>query len=226
VYKVSLFVDLIHKADFYVDGVLSDSNSYTSTGVNLDFIVGSIQGTSNWFNGSIDEILIYNRSFSQSEITSLYNNYTENSKGIQRTGTPSTDGLVLDINFDDYSVQDNSGNENHGTNTNVSFGVVEDNTRFLIEGLDYTIDKTTGLFTIINDAYQWSGLTSSWVYVTVIGGTCAFNTVINGTATAFGLGLLAIISFIGIIGTFVGLRWLLKAINGNGKNDSIINIAA
>jgi hypothetical protein len=36
----------------------------------------------------------------------------------------------------------------------------------------------------------------------------------------------AIVAFIGIVGTFIGLRWLLAAIRGDGKNDSITNIAA
>jgi len=36
----------------------------------------------------------------------------------------------------------------------------------------------------------------------------------------------AIVGFIGIVGTFIGLRWLISAIRGSGKNDSITNIAA
>ena len=71
------------------------------------------------------------------------------------------------------------------------------------------------------------------VYALIIGtlvGASAFTalTVLNVTTltaalvTFFG----AIVGFIGIEGTFIGLRWLLQAIKGSGKNDSITNIAA
>lgn len=36
----------------------------------------------------------------------------------------------------------------------------------------------------------------------------------------------AIVGFIGIVGTFIGLRWLISAIKGSGKKDSITNLAA
>lgn len=36
----------------------------------------------------------------------------------------------------------------------------------------------------------------------------------------------AIISFIAIVGTFIGLRWLISAIKGSGKKDNITNLAA
>ena len=63
----------------------------------------SRQGNEN-FTGSLDEVLIYNRTLNQAEITALFNNYTIISTGVNRTGTPSTEGLVLDINFDDFSL--------------------------------------------------------------------------------------------------------------------------
>ena len=36
----------------------------------------------------------------------------------------------------------------------------------------------------------------------------------------------AIIGFISIVGTFLGLRWLIAAIKGSGKKDNITNITA
>jgi len=135
------------------------------SGLLNDFIIGSFSSSSlDGFNGSIDEILIYNRTLSQAEITSLYNNYTLLSTGPQRTGTPSTNGLVLDINFDDYSVADNSGSGNHGTNTNVSFSEVISNDQTLVDGTDYSINTATGLFTILNDRFDYSLIVSSFDY--------------------------------------------------------------
>lgn len=36
----------------------------------------------------------------------------------------------------------------------------------------------------------------------------------------------AIIGFIAIVGTFIGLRWLVQAIKGSGKKDSLTNLSA
>ena len=36
----------------------------------------------------------------------------------------------------------------------------------------------------------------------------------------------AIVGFIGLVGTFIGLRWLIGAIKGEGKGDSITDISA
>ena len=116
------------------------------------------------FNGSIDEVLVYNRSLSQAEITALYNNYSVTSTGVNRTSTPSTNGLVLDINFDNFNVADKSGNGNHGTNTNVSFGEVFSNKRDLVQDVDYSIALATGTFTILNEDYSWADITANWNY--------------------------------------------------------------
>jgi hypothetical protein len=71
------------------------------------------------------------------------------------------------------------------------------------------------------------------VYALIIGsivGASAFAslTILNVTTltaalvTAFG----AIVGFVGIVGTFIGLRWLVSAIKGSGKKDSITDLAA
>lgn len=36
----------------------------------------------------------------------------------------------------------------------------------------------------------------------------------------------AIVGFVGLVGTFIGIRWLISAIKGSGKNDSITSISA
>lgn len=36
----------------------------------------------------------------------------------------------------------------------------------------------------------------------------------------------AIVGFVGLVGTFIGIRWLISAIKGSGKKDSITNISA
>lgn len=71
------------------------------------------------------------------------------------------------------------------------------------------------------------------VYALIIGsiiGLTAFSslTILNVTTlteqlvTFFG----AIVGFVGLVGTFIGIRWLISAIKGSGKKDSITNISA
>jgi len=71
------------------------------------------------------------------------------------------------------------------------------------------------------------------VYALIIGsiiGLTVFSslTILNVTTltsqlvTFFG----AIVGFIGLVGTFIGIRWLISAIKGSGKQDSITNISA
>ena len=60
----------------YIDGVLDNSYSISKTirtTTNNAFI--GTWGTSDWFNGTIDEVLIYNRALSDDEIKAIYNYY-------------------------------------------------------------------------------------------------------------------------------------------------------
>jgi hypothetical protein len=71
------------------------------------------------------------------------------------------------------------------------------------------------------------------VYALIIGSivglsTFAALTVLNITVLTSQLVVFfgAIVGFVGLVGTFVGIRWLISAIKGSGKNDSITNISA
>jgi len=71
------------------------------------------------------------------------------------------------------------------------------------------------------------------VYALIIGsiiGLSAFTslTVLNVTTLTAQLVIFfaAIVGFVGLVGTFIGIRWLLSAIKGSGKTDSITNISA
>jgi hypothetical protein len=71
------------------------------------------------------------------------------------------------------------------------------------------------------------------VYALIIGsiiGLSAFTslTVLNVTTLTAQLVIFfaAIVGFIGLVGTFIGIRWLISAIKGSGKSDSITNISA
>ena len=95
---------------FYVNGVLVGTTTRNSTpGVNASTLIGSnwvYQGgytPSNDFNGSLDEVRIYNRALSASEVSQLYN---------------WAPGPVVHLQMDENSgttAHDSSGNSNNGT---------------------------------------------------------------------------------------------------------------
>ena len=71
------------------------------------------------------------------------------------------------------------------------------------------------------------------VYALIIGslvGLTAFSslTILNVTTLTAQLVVFfgAIVGFVGLVGTFIGIRWLISAIKGSGKNDSITSISA
>ena len=105
----------------YLNGALNITEEITITGLesyrggDSFFSIGShsdiLNGNGVYFEGSIDEVRIYNRSLSQSEITEIYN-----SGRVANSSLPS-DGLVLWYAFDEATgsvVYDKSNNGNHG----------------------------------------------------------------------------------------------------------------
>ncbi len=142
--------------DLYVNGNKFSTSRYLENYLPVtsgDLFVGSYQGWSNcMYNGSIDDLRLYNNVLSQSEITSLYNfrtknitstfSFIDNTISIQRiNGTiyqlnqldsldninkTITDGLVgywkLDGNSDDSSIYTNDGT-NYGATFGSEYGV-------------------------------------------------------------------------------------------------------
>ncbi len=82
-------------------GLIVNDNINTTTTSNIR--IGNYRDLANrFFNGSIDEVLIYNRSLNQAEITALFNQYTLTANGPIRDSEPSTTGQVLNMNFDQF----------------------------------------------------------------------------------------------------------------------------
>jgi hypothetical protein len=71
------------------------------------------------------------------------------------------------------------------------------------------------------------------VYALIIGSIVTLSTfstltILNVTTLTEQLVLFfgAIVGFISLVGTFIGIRWLISSIRGSGKSDSITNISA
>jgi len=105
----------------YIDGQLNSVSSHTIRNINLDEgyspQIGRRQAdNSGFFSGSLDDIRIYSRALSASEISLLYNQTKTTYKALDNTG------LVGYWSFEDATgttATDFSGNGNTGTLTNM-----------------------------------------------------------------------------------------------------------
>lgn len=78
-YLAFVYDDNNNKMYLYYDGILKETVNTTISlpakiGVKLS-IGADFEGTQSFFNGLIDEVLIYNRALSESEIRAIYNYY-------------------------------------------------------------------------------------------------------------------------------------------------------
>ena len=100
------------KMRIYIDGVEKASGDVPKPSViSKNVLIGRRGYTtySSFFNGSIDEVMIFNRTLSANEIKALYN-YRDVSVG--RVGY-----WTMDDNAGNKIVEDSSSNNNHGTST-------------------------------------------------------------------------------------------------------------
>jgi hypothetical protein len=198
------------KAYFYINGVfdraLGAGTPVSNSGVIR--IGNAASSTDQTFDGSIADVRIYNKTLNSTEITALYNSHTIDGQVITKVSEPNIDGLVGHWNFDDAKTNDQSGNNNHGTNYGATFTDVLLEYVPLTNGVDYTLDTATGLLTIINTDYLYSWVESDWVYLTNNpADTCS--QIFDGFDTQFGIFAMALIGFIGLVGTFFGIRFLI-----------------
>jgi len=105
---------------FYIDGNYSGSESYTYASDNdYELRIGCLDADpdKNFFNGTIDEVRIYNRSLSESEIQTLYmsnlNKYDADKWAFYINQTLNSTDLLTGGNYTYFaSATDTSGNEN------------------------------------------------------------------------------------------------------------------
>ncbi len=90
----------------YVNGVLTTGGALTSLPTNNNSLQIGTNFNAEYFNGTIDEVRIYNRALSPTEILGLYN------------GSIPRNGLVLEHIYSLGNANDLSGNNNNGTPIN------------------------------------------------------------------------------------------------------------
>ena len=102
----------------YVDGVLKTTifSKSGSTGSGGTFAIGGQPGGTTYFNGTIDEVMIYNRTLTSGEISAIYNN------------SPQFKNEVWNCTINATDMQGMAGNPNSTTrtisNSNPTMGLV------------------------------------------------------------------------------------------------------
>ena len=197
-----------------------------STGSNIITIVyssinngggggGGSGGDTKVNNSFVDPILI--------EMTNLNNSFIYQSNGTIFTYLNGNLNITLQgeeyfylINYPEIlNFNENSGTIAHDTSGNGNDGTIDSATWnddgidiTLTELIDYILSPTTGLFTIINNDYQWAGLDASWNYQ-IFGESCS---VLNTTdlEEGFNAFVIGIITFLGVLGIIIGIVWLIS----------------
>ncbi|MBS3072192.1 LamG domain-containing protein [Candidatus Pacearchaeota archaeon] len=117
-------------------GTLTGTVPSSAFGNPAQLSLGAQINMANLFNGSIDEVTIFNRSLTAGEILALYNN------GTNGTHNSVTNGLVGQWNMDDTTnvkVLDSSGNNNHGA--------YQAGSNDIVTAYDYTSNNLDGTYT-------------------------------------------------------------------------------
>jgi len=91
--------DINNNYKLYVDGIRKDSiaDTYGNLANTSSFIIGSTGITSNYWNGGIDDIGVWNRELTPSEITQVYNN------GICFQTVTVTDTLIINSSITGFN---------------------------------------------------------------------------------------------------------------------------
>ncbi len=95
------------KIYIYKNGILMNSTTQTiNPGINLNPVIIAKDGSSQYFNGIIDEIKIYNRALSAEEIKSIYqSDYFSRYFYVENVNRDVSDNIVLEGGFEDPSTQ-------------------------------------------------------------------------------------------------------------------------
>lgn len=142
----------------YVNGVMVETLNASGVGnisnsVNVG--IGAQHDGTEAFDGWIDDVRIYNKSLSLSDVLII------NSSGRVSNSSLPDANLIFWADFNDYSVEDKSVNNNHGNFSNVSYAGSKVN-RSLVEDLDYDLQEANPVIRLMKSEFYWTDLYLDW----------------------------------------------------------------
>ena len=150
------------RAKFYINGNLDKDTilSNLATSNSILYFGKSLQNTSTFFNGSLDDIAIYNRALTQEEITALYNG-TTNGGGGGNGGTAGTTAQSVPQGIPYQAmIRDNNGAALVNTPVTVRFSLRQDAIDGTVEYQE-THNLTTNAFGLVNTHFGSGTATQS-----------------------------------------------------------------
>ncbi|MEI7718568.1 MAG: BspA family leucine-rich repeat surface protein, partial [archaeon] len=138
-------------ASLYIDGSFKSSGYVTHYASLWANTLGEAAGAAGYYNGSMDEVRIYNRSLSASEISAIY------SSGLKRNTSINNTGLVTWYDFESPSnstlLVDKANGLNNGTITGMTYSNSYSSTASYVAG---TLTATVGIVVnLIDSVYSW-----------------------------------------------------------------------
>ena len=157
----------------FKSGVLNKTVETSLGCINNSGLVISLGAQSNlinFYNGSMDEMRIYNSSLTDAEILEIYNSGME-----ANVSLPSTN-LVLWASFNENQeliIYDKSSKGNNGSVSDPGLWETDGVNVPLVRDVDYTLSNATGLL-VFNISKVYQGVTINWTY---IGGSQVLNNI-------------------------------------------------
>jgi len=148
----------------YINGILNSTKTVSTTPIlnTLPLTIGAFAGTSAFFNGTIDELAVYNRSLSAEQISAIFNNQsvlvaneTEGGQNWYSVATPNDgydDGAPVQSNT--VRIRDTSLPTWSANITNASVVYARDEVNFSVYWSDTSVLSVCG-FQIANDTINY-----------------------------------------------------------------------
>jgi hypothetical protein len=144
--------------NFYLNGMLNYSTTFSNSlraGNTSDLLIGSVNReiSAEWMNGSLDDIAIYNRALTPTEITALYTATNTNNNGGGSGSTAGTPAASVPAGIPYQAViRDNNGAALVNTPVTVRFTLHENTTSGTTEYQE-TQSLTTNALGLINTQF-------------------------------------------------------------------------
>ena len=173
--------------EIYLNGISKDTNSFTgnSSAINNKDSIGSYwDGTRNSFNGSIDQVRIFNKAISAAEVSKLYGN---GAGEVACTYTSTTDNIALPITNTAYYKLDNNSKDSARSTGKFNEGAVFNGSSSEITVSSFASLTQVGISMWVNipDVSAQAGLIARYVTnrefaIYMYGGTLAASLYYNG----------------------------------------------
>ncbi|MFA5764331.1 MAG: LamG-like jellyroll fold domain-containing protein, partial [archaeon] len=201
----------------YIDGVAEHTAPVAAPGDNsYSFYIGRSQTNGYSWNGSVDEVLVFNRGLSASEVSALYDSQSN------KFNTTFTNLAAGQHNYTVYAIDANGNSNNSGERNFTYFSSDITPPTYSLNSTNNTIiGEITNFSIYVNDDIALSP-NGTYIFSTNNTGSWINESVVNFTAKPSWANVTKTLN--STEGTFVGYRWYLTDNAGNINNTGIYTL--